>query len=47
MRALAAAIPGSQLLILSGAPHMMQIESAVDFTAGVAGFLEQLPGRPD
>ena len=42
MRALAAAIPGSQFAVLPGAPHMMQIECAEEFNACVAGFLGKL-----
>lgn len=45
MRALAAAIPGSRLLVLPGAPHMMQIECAEEFNAGVSDFLAELADR--
>lgn len=40
-RALAAAIPNSRLVILPGAPHIMQIECAEAFTAAVIGFLSE------
>lgn len=39
-RALAAAILGSRLVILPGAPHMMQIECPAPFQAAVMDFLE-------
>lgn len=45
MRALAAAIPGSEFVVLPGAPHMMQIECAEAFNACVAGFLSALGSR--
>ena len=35
----ARAIPGARFVVLPGAPHMMQIESAAAFTAAVSGFL--------
>jgi 3-oxoadipate enol-lactonase len=38
-QALAAAIPGSRLVVLPGAPHMMQIETADAFAAAVLDFL--------
>ncbi|KPL51552.1 hypothetical protein ABB55_04320 [Prosthecomicrobium hirschii] len=38
-RALAAAIPGAELAILPGAPHMMQIESPDLYAAAIEGFL--------
>ena len=38
-RALAAAIPGSSLIILPGAPHMMQLECAGPFLDAVLRFL--------
>lgn len=43
-RALAAAIPGSRLEVLSGAPHIMQIECEARFTELVTGFLATLEG---
>jgi 3-oxoadipate enol-lactonase len=39
-RALAAAIPQSQLVVLPGAPHMMQIECPEPFAEAVTDFLE-------
>ncbi|TWH00175.1 3-oxoadipate enol-lactonase [Mesorhizobium sp. J18] len=39
-RALAAAIPGSRLAVMEGAPHMMQIECERTFGDLVAGFIE-------
>lgn len=38
--ALAAAIPGAELNILIGGPHMLQIENNAAFVKTVAGFLE-------
>jgi 3-oxoadipate enol-lactonase len=35
----ARAIPGARFRLLAGAPHMMQIEAEVAFTAAIAGFL--------
>lgn len=40
-RALAAAIPGSRLMILEGAPHIMQIEFPDAFAEAVTGFLDE------
>lgn len=40
-RALAAAIPDSRLVIMPGAPHMMQIEQSQQFADVVGSFLEQ------
>jgi 3-oxoadipate enol-lactonase len=40
-RALAAAIPGSRLTILPGAPHIMQIECPDAFAEAVTGFLNE------
>lgn len=41
-RALADAIPGARLVVLPGAPHMMQIEAEGAFVDAVAGFLHEL-----
>lgn len=40
--ALADAIPNARLAVLSGAPHMMQIESTDLFNAAVGAFLATL-----
>src|SRR5690606_22781777 len=40
-KALAAAIPGSRLEIIDGAPHMLQIENAETFTRLVSDFLDE------
>jgi 3-oxoadipate enol-lactonase len=42
VRALADAIPGARLIVLSGAPHMMQIECPQAFSAAVSDFLNGL-----
>jgi len=41
-RALAAAIPGSRLEILAGAPHMMQIECGARLSASLSTFIGEL-----
>ncbi|MFC7398351.1 alpha/beta fold hydrolase [Chelatococcus sp. GCM10030263] len=45
-QALAAAIPGSKLAVLPGAPHMMQIETADAFAVAVLDFLAASFGSP-
>jgi 3-oxoadipate enol-lactonase len=45
-QALAAAIPGSKLAVLPGAPHMMQIETADAYSAAVLDFLAASYGTP-
>lgn len=42
---IADAIPGSQFEVLSGAPHMMQIENAERFTDRVVTFLRDVKAR--
>jgi 3-oxoadipate enol-lactonase len=46
-RSIADAIPGAQFAVLSGAPHMMQIECEGPFTDRVMAFLRSrsIPGR--
>lgn len=44
-RALAAAIPGSRLEIIAGAPHMLQIENADIYAGIVSGFLDAHRGE--
>jgi 3-oxoadipate enol-lactonase len=44
--AMAAAIPGAQLHILPGAPHMAPLEQPGAFTAGVLPFLRSVAQRP-
>lgn len=39
-RGLAAAIPGSRLVVLAGAPHIMQVECPEAFAEAVLGFLD-------
>jgi len=43
--ALAAAIPGAQFILLTGAPHMMQIECPQAFNAAALGFLSRCGDR--
>jgi 3-oxoadipate enol-lactonase len=40
-RAIADAVPGSRLIVLPGAPHMLQIECAGPFVRHVSDFLEE------
>lgn len=42
-QALAGGIPGARLVLLPGAPHMMQVETPEAFTAAAAGFLAARP----
>jgi 3-oxoadipate enol-lactonase len=44
-RTIADAIPGAQFDVLSGAPHMMQIENADRFTDRVMAFLRDVKAR--
>lgn len=39
LKAIADAVPGARLEILTGAPHMMQIETASAYAAAIRGFL--------
>lgn len=45
-RALAAALPRSRLVVLKGAPHMMQIEQPGPFLGAVQTFLEERSALP-
>lgn len=45
-QALAEAIPGSRLLVLPGAPHIMQVECADAFADAVIGFLRDRKAKP-
>ena len=40
-RTIADAVPGGRLVVLPGAPHMLQIECAGPFTRHVTAFLEE------
>lgn len=40
-RAIADAVPGGRMVVIPGAPHMLQIECAETFVGHVAAFLEQ------
>ena len=40
-RAIAEAVPGARLVVMPGAPHMLQIECAETFVRHVAAFLEE------
>jgi 3-oxoadipate enol-lactonase len=40
-RAIAEAVPGARLVIMPGAPHMLQIECAETFVGHVAAFLDE------
>lgn len=44
-QALAAALPGADLAVLPGAPHMMQIEQPREFCAAVEAYLDRVEGR--